>query len=67
MAFLELVNSRQSNRAYSDKPVEKEKVIKCVEAARLSPSACNSQPWKFIIVDDPELKSKLAQTTSNKY
>ena len=66
MKFLELVNKRQSNRAYSDKPIEKEKVVICIEAARVAPSACNSQPWKFIVVDDPELKSKLAQTTANK-
>ncbi len=66
MTFLDLVNKRQSNRAYSDKPVEKEKIVLCVEAARLAPSACNSQPWKFIIADDPDLKSKLAQTTANK-
>lgn len=66
MNFIELVNQRQSNRAYSGKEVEKEKIIQCVEAARMSPSACNSQPWKFIIVDNPDLKLKIAQTTSNK-
>ncbi|MCF6367106.1 MAG: nitroreductase family protein [Bacteroidales bacterium] len=66
MTFIELAKKRQSNRTYLNKPVEKEKIIKCVEAARAAPSACNSQPWKFIIVDSPELKSKLAQTTSNK-
>ncbi len=66
MTFQELVNKRQSNRAYSNKPVEENKIIQCVEAARMAPSACNSQPWKFIIVDNPELKNKLAQTTSNR-
>lgn len=66
MNFQELVNKRQSNRAYSNKDVEKEKVIQCIEAARMAPSACNSQPWKFIVVDNPELKKKLAQTTSNR-
>ncbi len=66
MTFNELINIRQSNRAYSNKEVEKEKVVACVEAARVAPSACNSQPWKFIIVDNPETKKKLAQTTSNK-
>ncbi len=66
MTFNELVNLRQSNRAYSDKEVEKEKIIACIESARMSPSACNSQPWKFIVVDNPEIKKKLAQTTSNR-
>ncbi|MCF8350468.1 MAG: nitroreductase family protein, partial [Bacteroidales bacterium] len=31
---------------------------KCLEAARLAPSASNSQPWHFIVVDEPELKNK---------
>ncbi|MDA3839437.1 MAG: nitroreductase family protein [Candidatus Delongbacteria bacterium] len=61
MNFIELANKRYSVRSYSDKPVEKEKILRCVEAARLSPSACNSQPWHFIIVDDVELKNKVAK------
>jgi len=47
--FFELVNKRESCRAYNTKEVEKEKLIKCIEAARLSPSACNSQPWTFVV------------------
>ncbi len=62
--FLSLVKERQSDRRYSDKPVEKEKLMRCLEAARLAPSACNSQPWTFIVVDDPELKNKVAKETS---
>ena len=58
--FLELVNRRQSCRKYLDKPVEKEKIIKCMEAARVAPSACNSQPWHFIVVNNKELSSKVA-------
>jgi len=46
--------------------VEKEKLDRILEAGRLSPSACNAQPWKFIVVDDPELKSKIADATSNR-
>ena len=59
MNFLELVKTRYSCRKFSDKPVEKEKLILCLEAARLAPSACNSQPWKFLIIDDPILKDKV--------
>lgn len=61
MSFLELVNQRYSVRKYQDVPVGREKLDRCIEAGRLAPSACNSQPWKFIIVDDPELKEKLAK------
>lgn len=60
MEFCELVKIRQSDRKYSEKPVEKEKIQKCIETARLSPSANNIQPWKFIIVDNPELKGQVA-------
>ncbi|PIP55406.1 MAG: NAD(P)H nitroreductase [Bacteroidetes bacterium CG23_combo_of_CG06-09_8_20_14_all_32_9] len=63
MNFLELVHTRQSVRRYSAKPVENELVLKCLEAARLAPSASNSQPWRFIIVDEPGLRQKVAQAT----
>lgn len=56
MSFLELVQKRQSDRSYQDKPVEKEKLDRILEAARLAPSACNGQPWKLIVVTDPEKK-----------
>lgn len=64
--FMELVMQRYSVRAYSNNPVEQEKIDRCIEAARLAPSACNSQPWTFIVVNDVEKKSSLADTTSNK-
>ena len=57
--FLELIRTRQSERGYLDKPVEKEKLMRCIEAARMAPSACNAQPWKFIIVDDVDKKNTL--------
>ncbi len=59
MAFLDLVQHRKSVRDFLDKPVEREKIMMCLEAARLAPSASNSQPWKFIVVDDRELKNRL--------
>ena len=59
MNLSELGKHRKSIRGYLDKAVEREKVMMCLEAARVAPSACNSQPWKFIIVDDRELKNKL--------
>jgi nitroreductase len=59
--FQELVRSRRSIRRYLDKPVEKEKVLTCIEAARLAPSADNVQPWRFLIIDDPELKARFAK------
>lgn len=64
--MLELFKKRQSQRAYKDTPVEPEKIERILEAARLAPSACNAQPWKFIVVDDPELKNQIADATSAK-
>jgi nitroreductase len=65
MEFSELVKHRQSDRKYSDKPVEKEKILKCIETVRLSPSASNSQPWKFIIIDEPDLKNQIADCAAS--
>lgn len=64
--LLNLINTRQSDRSYLDKPVEDEKLHRILEAGRLAPSACNAQPWKFIIVDDQDLKNKIADCTSSK-
>jgi len=63
MNFLELALKRESVRLYDTKKVEREKILHCVESARLAPSACNSQPWHFIIVDDDSLLEKLAPLT----
>ena len=59
MDFLELAKRRESCRAYIDRPVEKEKLIKCFEAARMAPSACNSQPWRYVAVTDSEKVKKM--------
>ena len=66
MNFLELAKKRQSIRKYKPTPVEREKLDRCIEAARLAPSACNSQPWKFIVVDQLELKDAVARQTFGK-
>jgi nitroreductase len=58
--FLKLCHARRSVRQFSDRPVEKERVEACLEAARLAPSADNMQPWRFIVFDNPEKKTALA-------
>ena len=50
MDFMELALRRESCRDFSEKPVEKEKLEAVMQAARLAPSACNSQPWSFTAV-----------------
>jgi nitroreductase len=66
MNFTELIKQRQSVRKYSDKPVEREKIELLIEAVHLAPSACNSQPWKLVIIDEPELKNDVAKATFDK-
>ncbi len=58
--FMNLALKRFSCRKYvKNKKIEKDLIIKCVEAARIAPSASNSQPWKYIIIDDDEIKDKV--------
>ena len=57
--FLELVRSRTSCRAYLEKDVPDEMLELCVESARLAPSACNKQPWRFVIVKDAALRERI--------
>ncbi|MDR1132736.1 MAG: nitroreductase family protein [Synergistaceae bacterium] len=52
--FLELAARRQSCRSFSGAKTDRDKLTKCVEAARLAPSGCNGQPWSFVVVDDPD-------------
>ncbi len=65
MNFEELLLSRQSDRKYEQRAVEKEKIEKCLRAVRLTPSACNSQPWTFVVVDEPEKLRKVQKAAAN--
>ena len=60
-SFAELVKSRRSVRRYVEKPVNRQLIRQCLEAARLAPSAENVQPWRYIIIDEPELISQFAK------
>lgn len=61
MTLDEIIQSRRSIRRYSPQPVEREKILACLEAARLAPSAENVQPWRFLVIDEPELKNQVAK------
>ena len=65
MDFDKLVLKRESVRKYTDKEISRDDIKKCVEAARLTPSAHNSQPWTFVVIDDMELLEKVADKTYN--
>ncbi len=64
MDFARLIMERESVRKYNDRPVEKEKIERIMESCRMAPSACNSQPWRFVVVTDPDLKNQVARATT---
>jgi len=57
----EVIRGRRSIRKYQPKPVPREVVLSVLEAAGWAPSAHNSQPWRFIVVEDSSVKRELAQ------
>ncbi len=63
--ILEAILKRRSVRSYLDKDVEEEKLMEVLEAGRLAPSACNIQPWKFVIVKDKSIRSKMVKACAN--
>lgn len=63
MSFLDLAKERYSVRKFSDKMIENEKLEKILEAARLSPTACNLQPQRLLILNNSESLEKLKQCT----
>jgi len=63
MNFDELILARQSVRRYDNREVEFEKIMQCLEAARMAPSASNSQPWSFIVVNEEPLRTEVAKAT----
>jgi nitroreductase len=67
MDFLELAKKRYSVRKYSNKEVEKEKLLRIFEAVRLAPTACNLQPFRFVVITEPEMKNRIAAAYSGKW
>jgi nitroreductase len=65
MDFYELVKQRQSARKYLRREIEPEKLKRILESARLAPSASNSQPWHIIVVDNPELLTKVGEAATD--
>jgi nitroreductase len=59
--FLDLCLRRQSCRNFSDKPVEHEKLVKCVDAGHYAPSGCNAQPWSFVVAETPNVVAEVAK------
>lgn len=67
MDTLTAIRERRSIREYTDQPVESDKLNQVLDAARLAPSARNTQQWKFIVVRNPDQRQRLAAATKHKF
>lgn len=61
METLEVIRTRRSIRRYRPEPVPEEVLEKILEAGRWAPSASNAQPWKFIVISDPEVRRNVGR------
>lgn len=60
--FLDLVNKRESCRHFTGEKVPHDKLQNCIEAVRMAPSACNSQPWSFVVAESEEKMKIVAKS-----
>jgi nitroreductase len=63
-AFLAIA-SRRDWRRFADRPISDEVVTRILDAGRLSGSASNKQPWRFVVVENRALRGRLAETVYN--
>ena len=67
MDFIELCKRRFSARKFTAEAVSPDDLQYVLEAVRLAPSACNRQPWKFVVVKSEKMKSLLQQTYNREW
>lgn len=67
MEISEAIRKRRSVKKYLDQPLEWNKIGAILDAGRLAPSAGNLQPWKFIVVTNPENKKKISEACFQQY
>ncbi len=65
MEFFKLIEARESCRKYAPGTVEPEKIERILEAARLAPSGCNSQPWHFTVITEAQQADELREMIIN--
>lgn len=65
MDVKEAILARRSIRKYKPDPVSEEIVTELLEAARWAPSGTNHQPWRFVVVRNPEVKVKIREAAFN--
>lgn len=65
MDAIEALKTRRSVRAYKREAVPREVIEDLVDCGRLAATAINIQPWEFVVVTNPEMLRKIAQTTDH--
>ena len=65
MDVLDAMRTRRSVRTYSDRQISPDVMDRMKQAMRIAPSACNIQPWHFVLVSDAALREKIAQAAHN--
>jgi len=63
MDAIEMLKTRRSVRAYKDAPVPREIIEDIIDCGRLAATAINIQPWEFVVVTEPEMRRRIAETT----
>ena len=64
--FLDIIQERRSVRTYDPTvKISREEMTEILELAALAPSSSNLQPWRFLVIDQPELKQKLLPIAYN--
>jgi nitroreductase len=58
-AFLETMRRRRTVRDFSDRPVPRDVIETCLLAAGTAPNGANRQPWRFVVVGDPDIKARI--------
>jgi len=61
LELLEIMRARRSVRQFTDRPVERDDILRLLEAARWAPSNHNRQPWRFLVIEDPTQIRQLAE------
>jgi nitroreductase len=59
MALLPEIEKRASVRSFTEEPVTQEQLDAVLEAGRLAPSAKNRQAWRFVVIENPELRTRV--------
>lgn len=64
--MLDWLRSRRSVRAFTDRPIDRDVLVRVLAAATTAPSSTNRQPWRFTVVGSPALRQRVAQAVADK-